>query len=264
MPQRISLPIALVLAMGSGGLEAATAPAPDKTQVVPAQPTLDERVSNLEQTMKSQSLLDMLSRIDALQEENRELRGELEEQRHLIDEMKQQQGDLYRDLDRRISDVERLGTSSQGAPASQTGNSAPAAELAQPTPAERDAYQQAFEQLRGLHYDQAIDGFRAFLKSYPNGRYAASAQYWLAEAYYARRDFPNAITEYQTLRSRFPSNTKSPEALLKIGYCYSVLGKKDEARTAFEELMKSYPQSPEAQQAESGLQRLSGEAPKSP
>jgi len=260
MSQRTSLPIALLLALGSGSLWAATAPAPEKIQpAIPAPPTLDERVSNLEQTMKSQSLLDMLSRIDQLQQENRDLQGQLEEQRHLIDEMKQQQSDLYRDIDRRLSDLERLGTSPQSA-STQPGNGAATAELAPPTQAERDAYQQAFEQLRGLRYEQAIDGFRAFLKSYPDGRYAPSAQYWLAEAYYARHDYPNAITEYQTLRSRFPSNTKTPEALLKIGYCYSVLGKKDEARAAFAELMKSYPQSPEAQQADTGLQRLSGEA----
>ena len=117
--------------------------------------------------------------------------------------------------------------------------------------------------LRELRYEQAIEGFRTFLKSYPTGRYAPSAQYWLAEAYYARRDFPMAITEYQALRSRYPGSTKTPEALLKIVYCNSVLGKKDEARGAFEELLKSYPQSPEAQQAEAGLHRLSGEAAQS-
>jgi len=260
MSQHSSLSIALLLALGTSSLWAAPAgTAPDKTQAVAAaQPTLDERVSNLEQMMKNQPLLDMLARIDALQQENQELRGDLEEQSHLIDELKQQQKDFYRDLDRRVSDIERTSNASAATPA--TNNPAIEAEA---SPAERDAYQKAFDQLRELRYEQAIDGFRAFLKSYPKGRYASSAQYWLAEAFYARRDFPNAITEYQALRSHFPTSTKSPEALLKVGYSYSVLGKKEEARAAFNELVKSYPQSPEAQQAETGLQRLSGEAAKS-
>lgn len=261
MHMRSPMPIVLLLSLGSSSLWAATEPAQDKAQVaVLPQPSVDERIARIEQMLQNQSLLDMLSRIDALQQENRELRGELEEQSHAVNEMKQQQKDLYRDLDRRISDIER----SASAPAATAAASPQANPADAPaTPAERDAYQKAFDLLRELRYEQAIDGFRAFLKSYPSGRYAPSAQYWLAEAYYARREFPMAITEYQALRSRYPASTKIPEALLKIGYCYSVLGKKDEARGAFDELVKSYPQSPEAQQAEAGLQRLNGEAAKS-
>lgn len=257
MLPRSSLSLVLLLSLGSSTLLAAAAPAQDKAQTVPPQPNTEERLTRIEQLLQSQSLLDMLARIDALQQENRELRGELEEQSHIVNELKQQQGDLYRDVDRRLSDIERSGN----APA-VAASSAPSNTVAD-TPAtaeERDAYQKAFDMLRELRYDQAIDGFRAYLKSYPSGRYASSAQYWLAEAFYARRDFAKAIGEYQTLHSRFPTSTKTPEALLKIGYCYSVLGKKDEARGAFDELVKGYPQSPEAQQAEAGLQRLNGEA----
>lgn len=257
MHPRLSLPMALLLSLGSGSLWAASPPAQGQPPSdVPAQPSVDERFARIEQILQNQSLLDMLARIDALQQENRELRGELEEQTHLVNELKQQQNDLYRDLDRRLSDMER-GAATPAAPASQTA--APAVD-APVTAAEREAYQQAFDLLRELRYEQAVDGFRAYLKSYPAGRYAASAQYWLAESFYARRDFANAITEYLALHSRFPTSTKTPEALLKIGYSYSVLNKKEESRKAFEELVRLYPQSPEAQQAEAGLQRLSGEA----
>lgn len=251
-----SLSIVLLLSLGSSTLLAATS-AQDKPQPVPAQPGTEERLTRIEQLLQSQSLLDMLARIDALQQENRELRGELEEQSHVVNELKQQQGDLYRDLDRRVSDIERSSTAPAASASTASSNTVADTPA---TPGERDAYQKAFDMLRELRYDQAIDGFRAYLKSYPNGRYASSAQYWLAEAFYARRDFAKAITEYQALHSRFPTSTKTPEALLKIGYCYSVLGKKEEARGAFDELVKGYPQSPEAQQAEAGLQRLNGEA----
>lgn len=260
MVPRRSLPIVLLLTVGSGSLWAAAQAPSEKPQAAteaPQQPSADERLTRLEQMLQNQSLLDMLVRIDALQQENRELRGTLEEQTHLVNELKQQQQELYRDLDRRLSDMERTSTTPAAVATSQP---APAAAETPPTPAERDAYQQAFDLLRELRYEQAVDGFRAFLKSYPASRYAPSAQYWLAEAYYARRDFPKAISEYQALRSHYPASTKTPEALLKIGYCYSVLGKKEEARGAFDELVKGYPQSPEAQQAEAGLARLNGEA----
>ncbi|HEY0635196.1 MAG TPA: tol-pal system protein YbgF [Gammaproteobacteria bacterium] len=251
MARRSSLLLTLLTA-GCGALWTLSATAQEKA--VPATAQLEERIVRLEQTLRSQSLLDMLERIEALQEENRQLRGELEEQSHLLNELKQQQGDLYSDLDRRLSDIERLGS------AAPTQGAAPAAVEPPPSPAEREAYQQAFDLLRELRYEQAIDGFRAFLKRYPAGRYASSAQYWLGEAYYARREFAKAITEYQTLLQRFPASTKAPEALLKIGYSYSVLNKKDEARHTFEELVRLYPQSPEAQQGEAGLRKLNGEA----
>ncbi|HEY0721482.1 MAG TPA: tol-pal system protein YbgF [Gammaproteobacteria bacterium] len=255
MARRSSLPIALLTA-GCGGLWALSAAAQDEKALAAATAQLEARVERLEQRMESQqSLLEMLDRIDTLQEENRQLRGDLEEQSHLLNELKQRQEDHYSDLDRRLSEIERLGTS---APAQGGAAQAPAEPA--PTPAERDAYQKAFDLLRELRYEQAIDGFRAFLKSYPTGRYASSAQYWLGEAYYARREFAKAITEYQTLLQRYPTSTKAPEALLKIGYSYSVLNKKDEARHTFEELVKLYPQSPEAQQGEAGLRKLNGEA----
>ncbi len=253
MARRSSLPIALLTA-GCSGLWAFSAVAQEKA---PATTQLEARVERLEQTMQSQqALLDMLERLDALQEENRQLRGELEEQSHLLNELKQQQSDHYGDLDRRLSEMERLGTA---APKPQDG-AAPAPVEPAPTPAEREAYQKAFDLLRELRYEQAIDGFRNFLKSYPTGRYAPSAQYWLGEAFYARREFAKAITEYQLLLQRYPASTKAPEALLKIGYSYSVLNKKDDARRTFEELVRLYPQSPEAQQGEAGLRKLNGEA----
>lgn len=263
MLRRSSVSIALMLVLGSSTLLAASSEEEKQRATAKSLASLDERVARLEQTLQSQSLLEMLSRLDALQEENRQLRGELEEQTHLVNELKQQQGDLYRDIDRRISEIERLGSAAPAASSVAPQPNVRTASLPAPTPAERDAYQKAFDLLRELRYEQAIDAFRAFLKKYPDGRYASSAQYWLAESYYARRDFSKAVSEYQTLRSRYPDNTKSPEALLKIGYCYSVLKKKDEARSAFEELVKLYPQSPEAQQAEAGLQKLNGEAAKS-
>lgn len=257
MVRHSTLSAALLLA-GSGGLWPLLAAAAVEQVPPPATAQLEARIARIEQTMQSQSLLDMLARIEALTEENRLLRGELEEQSHLLNELKQQQGDLYRDLDRRLSDMERIGTAtpSQGTAA---GVAQAPAEPA-PSAAERDAYQQAFDLLRELRYEQAIDGFRAFLKRYPTGRYAASAQYWIGEAFYARRDFARAIAEYQLLLQSYPASTKAPEALLKIGYSYSVLNKKEEARHTFEALVKRYPQSPEAQQAEAGLSKLNGEA----
>lgn len=252
----------LLLLSGSGGW-AVAAEKPQAPALVPPPPTLDERVSRVEQVLQSQSLVEMLARIDALQQENNQLRGELEEQAHLVEELKQRLADVYRDLDRRVSQMERVAAPASGsaatAPTAAATSTPPATAPAQAA-AESAAYQKAFDLLRELRYEQASEAFTAFLKSYPNGRYAPMAQYWLAEAGYARRDFAGAVADYQTLVQRFPDSPKVAESLLKSGYAQLELGKKAEAQQAFAALVERFPQSPEAQQAQASLKRLSEEA----
>ncbi len=72
---------------------------------------LDVRVERLERLMSSQKQLEFLYRLKQLQKENQELRSLLEEQANEIRQLKQQQRQLYQDMDRRLG---------QGAGVSQT------------------------------------------------------------------------------------------------------------------------------------------------
>jgi tol-pal system protein YbgF len=121
---------------------------------------------------------------------------------------------------------------------------------------EREAYQKAFDMLRELRYAQATAAFREFLKSYPKGRYAHIAQYWLGEAGYAQRDFRQAITDYNALLVNFPESPKLAEAMLKMGYSYYELKEPDQARKILEQLLQQYPDSTEAGQARNLLKRI--------
>jgi tol-pal system protein YbgF len=234
--------------------------------------------------LDSQSLLQMMERLDALQQEVQQLRGQLEEQQHQMEGMKDRQRELYLDVDRRMSRLEREGGG--GAP---QASAAPAADTPQPplisgdrakgaapvlakpaqkssqavatTPsqlAEEDAaYQQAFDQLRELRYEQATASFRNFIKKYPNSRYAHIAQYWLGEAAYARRDFKQALKDYQALLDNYPRSGKRADAMLKIGYSYQELNRSQDSRRIMERLIELYPDSTEAGQARNQLRRMS-------
>lgn len=70
---------------------------------------LDVRVDRLERLMSSQKQLELLYRMKQLQEENQQLRGMLEEQTNEMRLLKQQQRELYTDLDRRLSQMEGGG-----------------------------------------------------------------------------------------------------------------------------------------------------------
>lgn len=122
------------------------------------------------------------------------------------------------------------------------------------------AYRDAFSLLRAGDYDRAIAAFNDFQTQYPNSQYGDNAQYWLAEAHYAKRDFAAAIPEYQKMLSNYPESRKLSHAMLKIGYSYDSLGKVAEARTALEELKQRYPGSAAARLADERLLQI-GAAP---
>lgn len=67
---------------------------------------LDVRMDRLERLMSSQKQLELLYRMKQLQEENQQLRGLLEEQSNEVHLLKQQQRELYTDLNRRLSQME--------------------------------------------------------------------------------------------------------------------------------------------------------------
>ena len=102
-------------------------------------------------------------------------------------------------------------------------------------------YQQAFNLLRQSRYDQAIRAFQQFLAVHPNDRYSDNAQYWLAEAYYVKREFEQALTEYNNVINNFPESQKVNDAYLKIGFTLYELGEMAEARERLQELIDRQP-----------------------
>jgi len=72
----------------------------------PTSPAMEKRLANIERLLQSNGLLDMLQQIDLLQQEVAKLRGEIEVNNHVIDQMKNRQRDLYTDIDRRLQSIE--------------------------------------------------------------------------------------------------------------------------------------------------------------
>ncbi len=75
---------------------------------------LEQRVRRLENVLDSEQLVRLMQKIDALDQQIRELRGSIETQSHRLEEMRDRQRNLYSDLDRRLRELEVAGR--QGAP----------------------------------------------------------------------------------------------------------------------------------------------------
>ena len=67
--------------------------------------SVDQRLTRVENVL-DQSLLQMLQRIDTLQQQNRLLSGEVESLRYELEKQQQRSRELYKDTDRRIGEIE--------------------------------------------------------------------------------------------------------------------------------------------------------------
>jgi len=252
-------PLALLLIFAAGDAAAA------RNEV----PSIDQRLTRIENILRNQSLSDILLQLQQLRQEVQQLRGELEVQKHALDAMGKRQRDLYLDLDRRLSQspaplqqpVEPVPPATEAAPAEAVPRQASAEP---PPPAvppgdparEKAAYLDAFNLLKQGNYAESITAFRDFLGAYPRGEYADNAQYWLGEASYVTRDFATAKADFDQVLELFPNSSKVPGAMLKIGYIHHEQREWDQARDILNRLIEQYPGSTEARLARQRLDRM--------
>lgn len=226
-----------------------------------------------------QSLLELLQQVESLKREIRTLRGELENQTYELGNLRKRNRDLYLDTDQRITDLEDRAEEqsllNQGADTSgsidelglNTDDAAgqtpvfvtndleeePDSSAALPADtnanadadfdpaAEKEAYAKAYDLLANGNKEEAVAGFEAFLKDYPEGNYADNAWYWQGEARYAQREFAAAITLFENVVSNFPKSPKVPDARLKIAYALFEQERYAESRAELNGVITDYP-----------------------
>lgn len=223
----------------------------------------------------------LIDKIQALQQDIQELRGQLEVQAHDLKLLQQQQVAFYKDLDARLGNGSSKTAQSKPATDITLGSKTPPA---QPNPAtaastptkvaksstpqpiiavsrinpadEQISYLAAYELVKNKRYDNAINAMQTFVQKYPKGGYTANAEYWLGELYLVKKDYPKAIEHFEVVLHQFPSSSKSAASLLKSGYAYAATGDNQEAKKRFQQIIRTYPDTPTAQLASAKLQTI--------
>jgi tol-pal system protein YbgF len=186
--------------------------------------------------------LDLIAQQQNLMEEINRLRGQVELLAHSIDTAAKREKDFYSDLDARLRKLEPREVTIDGKTAS--------VDLA-----EQKAYDTGMQQFKDGDYKGAASLLSDFVKRYPASSYAANAQYWLGNAYYAQRDCKAAIVAQQQVVKNYPDSPRAPEAMLNIASCQTELKAVNNAKKTLQELIKSYPDS---QAAATARDRLKG------
>jgi tol-pal system protein YbgF len=170
---------------------------------------------------------------------------------------------LERDVDRlkaledRVAALEKKLAAASLPPAAASTTSADDTAAAKPalsaaeTEAAQAAYKKAFDQLMAGKYPEAGKLFKNYLDQYPDTDQSGNAYYWLGETYFVDRKFELAAKAFT--QSAKLDSPKAADALVKSGQCYVELNKTKEAKAAFDEVKKRFPDTAAAKQADKGL-----------
>jgi len=98
-------------------------------------------------------------------------------------------------------------------------------------------------------YDLAAIQFEKFVKDYPDSPRASEAQFLLADSYFLKGEFKDAIEQYSALIIRFPQSMRIDLAQFRIGKCFENIGKKKQAVSSYFRVYQDYPESKWADRA---------------
>lgn len=232
--------------------------------------SVNERLAELERgiSARSQAQITQQRQMTSLQREVSELRGLLEEQAHLLEQVVNRQRDVLLKLqdttDSSASSRPDEGVSKPIAASRVTNKNQD--EKAKPTPSantntshgtEKEAYDNAVHLvLQEKDYDAAIPAFARFITQYPESSYVPNSHYWLGQMLFAQKRFDQSKAQFARVAEAYPKSNKRAESLVKLGLIAQQQSDNGQARQYFEQVISEYGNSVAAQQAQKGLADL--------
>lgn len=189
------------------------------------------------------AMLDLVNQIEALRAEVAQLRGQNERMAKELAEIQQRQKDVSSAVDERLRVLEPIKVAIDGQEF-----------LAQPD--EKAAFEAAMDVLRATDFPRAAQLYGQFIQKYPSSGYVPVALYWQGNAYYAGRNYKEAIASYQRLIARTPGHPRVPEAKLAIANCQLELKDSRAAKATLQDLVKAHPDTEAGATAKDRLARM--------
>ena len=222
---------------------------------------LDEQAGNNRKAFADQKLI-----IDTLS-------SDLKVVREKVDDNNVRIGSLSQEVDALRQGIQQLNAarppavaeSTDGAVAAVAPGDAPPNTAAPATPplpigtSPQRLYEQASGNYSAGLYDLAIEGFQAYIRSFPKSDMADDAQLQIGHSYLAQGKNDKAVEEYDKVIRTYPGLNAVPDAYYKKGIALADLRQLEQARAAFDAVIKMYPDSTAAALAK---QRLPAVTPK--
>lgn len=252
------------------GIASVQAQAPVRTP----EADLSQRLARIEQLLQNNGLLDMLQRLESMQQEIKQLRGEIEVQGRDIEEMKRRQRALYTDIDQRLQNMEGktpatdlsaldnpaasgnppLQTLSPAADSSDRVNAQSADSplniqvlSAEPGPKQQPesngemkpaAPQEQPGQVAMTDQEPAAAGARAEVDPVK-----MQMQYQQAFDLLKQAQYGQAIQAFESFLEKYPAGEYSDNAQYWLGEAYYVMRQFDQALQEYKKVVANFPQS---------------------
>lgn len=243
-----------------------------------------DRIAALERIVEARAnaQVAMQQQVSALLDEVSELRGVTEMHSYKLEEILQQQRNIYQEIDRRLGTGSTSGSTPTTPTASNTpsvpaeqapiGNPAAVVNGSEPqtadtvdagtastasSPSESDAYESAVNLvLKDRNYDAAIPAFENFVRAYPDSSYAPNSYYWLGQLFFTKNELLKAKAQFERVVAQYPQSAKAADSLAKLGQLAEREGDVPAAKQFYQLLVSKYPQSKPAKAAKAKLETL--------
>jgi len=237
-------------------------------QQLPAQPApavrkpaLDERVARLERLLESQSLVEMLTQLEQLQNELRSLRGEIEEQTHALDDIKRRQRELYLDVDRRLRKLElssvaaaptqpsATGVMAQPGTTGETAQPAVGGQTVQPRATGQAAQPAPSATARPGATQVAPSATAASAQSAARDPRLEQAAYQHAFGILKEGRYEQAVEVFREFLNKYPDSSYADNSQYWLGEAHYVTRNFQQGLTEFRKVIDLYPDSPKVPDA---------------
>ncbi len=226
----MNIKLSLVSALSLVALTVAADPAPvadlsrnSGLQSASRAGSVTERLSELERVVdaRAQAQLQLQQQLESLMTEVSELRGTTDEQSYKLEQILQQQRDIYQEIDRRLGGGAASATSTPAQPTQvpagnpaavvaadqvATTEPAPAAEAAEPAMSEDDAFKQIQAFVSEKKYPQAIKALNAFNKNFPDSANLPRSYYMLGLLHQQGGASKKAKASFEVVYKNYPNS----------------------------------------------------------
>ena len=107
--------------------------------------------------------------------------------------------------------------------------------------APREQFNNALQAFQGGQYQQAEDGFKAFIGANPGHRLTPDAIFYIGETYFQRSRAREAAEQYLKVTTDYGKSSRAPESMVRLGQALAALGNNEQACATFAGFGKRYP-----------------------
>ncbi len=184
--------------------------------------------------------MNLFQEIQKKNEEIAKLRGDIEVLQYQLEQTKKSQKDLYIDLESRISPIEKEKAEKKK-------------KLEEEALSQNKEYEDSLEKFKDQKFKEASWGFSSFLKKYQNTELTPSANFWLANSFYALQEYKKAVEQYNKFIETYPTDRRVPDAMLTLAFSNYETKSMKVYDEILNKIVKQYPDSDAAKEAKKRL-----------